>query len=158
MIRKKKNKKPYSKRTDLEKINSSWIKARGLYKRGDFSASIIRAATAVEIAANFIIRQELEINRNIEDVFVDRLLLWANGIQGKIDRLIIPISKISTNISISDDIKTKINTINKERNSIVHSGQFKKNTTAKKILDLSKEVIEELVSQYNTNLVLMEIM
>ena len=51
----KKEKKPYSERTDLEKIESNWTKTRGLLKREEWSLAIVRAATAVEIAANLVV-------------------------------------------------------------------------------------------------------
>jgi len=38
----KKKKKPYSERTDIEKIKSNCNKARGLYKRNESSAAIVR--------------------------------------------------------------------------------------------------------------------
>jgi hypothetical protein len=45
-------KKPYSERTDLEKIKSQWKKTTGFLERGEWSSAIVRAATAAEIAAN----------------------------------------------------------------------------------------------------------
>jgi hypothetical protein len=144
----KKKKIPYNERTDIDKIKSNCNKARGLYKRNESSASIIRSATAAEIAANLVIREELQVKRKLEKDFVDSLLIWANGIQGKFDRLILPIVKGSDKHDIFNSIKTKINTINKERNSVAHSGQFKKGSTAKDIYNLSKEVIETMVNQY----------
>jgi hypothetical protein len=148
---------PYSERTDIEKIESNWTKTRGLYKKGEWSGAIVRAATAVEIAANLVIREELQVARKLEKNFVDSLLMWANGIQGKLDRIIIPIVKDSKNKKVLTEIKSKINDINKERNAIVHSGQFKKNKTAAKIITLSKEVVETLVRRYKKNFTLEDI-
>jgi hypothetical protein len=148
---KKKRKIPYSEKTDIEKIKSNCNKARGLYKRNESSASIVRSATAAEIAANLVIREELQVKRKLEEHFVDSLLIWANGIQGKFDRLILPIVKGSDKYDIFNSIRTKVNTINKERNSVAHSGQFKKGNTAKEIYNLSKEVIETMINQYTND-------
>lgn len=45
-------KKPYWERTDLEKVQTQWNKLQGLHLRDESSATIIRAATAAELAAN----------------------------------------------------------------------------------------------------------
>ena len=153
----KKQRKPYSERTDIEKIKSNWTKTWGLYGREEWSGAIVRAATAVEIAATLVIREELQVKRNLEKSFVDSLLIWANGIQGKLDRLILPSVKGSTKDKAFTAIKSKISNINKERNTIVHSGQFKKSETATRIIKLSKEVIEALVQPYSKGFTLKEI-
>lgn len=154
MINNKKKCKPYSERSDKEKIKSNWNKTRGLYKRKEWSGAILRAAIATEIAANLVIREELQVNRKLEKDFVDNLLIWANGIQGKLDRLILPILKGSNKYEIFKATGTKIKDINKERNLIAHSGQFNKKSTAKNIISLSKEVIDTLVQQYSCNFTL----
>jgi hypothetical protein len=153
----KKQKKPYSDRTDIEKIESNWTKTRGLYDRDEWSGAIVRAATAVEIAANLVIREELQVGRKLDKSFVDSLLIWANGIQGKLDRLILPAVKGSKKDKAFTAIKSKISDINKERNGIVHSGQFKKNETATRIMMLSKEVVETLVQPYKEGFTLEDI-
>jgi hypothetical protein len=157
MATSKKSKKPYSERSDIEKIRSNWNKTKGLYKKDEFSGAIVRAATAVEIAANLVIREELEVGRNLEKSFVDNLLLWANGIQGKLERLIIPLSRISKNINISEELISDIKKINKERNLIAHSGQFRNGIIAEKIIGLSKKVVETLVEHYQADFKLKEI-
>ena len=154
MAKKKKHRKQYNERNDIEKIESNWNKTRGLFNRGEWSAAIVRAATAAEIAANIVIREELQVKRNLEKDFVDSLMIWANGIQGKFDRLILPIVKGSQKYERFKAVKLKIGKVNNERNSIVHSGQFKKHITAKTIISLSKEIIETLVQQYSENFTL----
>jgi hypothetical protein len=54
-------------------------------------------------------------------------------------------------------VECKIKTINKERNSVAHSGQFKKGNTAKKMINLSKEIIEVFVQQYTKDFTLDDI-
>ncbi len=157
MTKSKKQENPYSERTDIEKIKSNWNKTRGLYNRKEWSGAIVRAATAVEIAANLVIREELQVKRNLEKDFVDNLLMWANGIYGKFKWIILPILKGSGNYNIFTTATSKVDRINKERNSIVHSGQFKKSSTAKEIIILSKEVIESLVQQYEEKFTIKDI-
>lgn len=50
--------KPYEKLSDLEKLQKQWHKLSGLNTREEWSAAIVRAATAAELAANFAVRNE----------------------------------------------------------------------------------------------------
>src|SRR5467141_3189302 len=84
-------KKTYEQRTDLEKCRSQWHKLRGLHSREEWSAAIVRAATAAEIAANYAIRREFASQSNLSASFVDSLLRWGNGLKGKIDHLLVPV-------------------------------------------------------------------
>ena len=145
----KKSKNDYSKGTDIEKVLSNWNKVKGLYDRKEWSLLILRVVTAVELSANYVIRQELENNKNLDSDFVNHLLLWANGISGKFDKLILPIFKGADFIQDLKKVNKKVQYINKERNSIAHSGQFKKKSTAEKIIRESDEVIKTLIQRYD---------
>jgi pyruvate-formate lyase len=153
----KKNKKPYSERTDIEKIESSWNKIKGLLKQEEWSSAIVRATTASEIASNLVIRHELEIIQKLEEDFVSHLMIWANGIHGKFQKLILPMTKNKTCHKDFKKLLTKIQDINTIRNSIVHQGQFKKKSTAIKIVNESKIIIETLVNEYHDNFKLKDI-
>ena len=65
----------YEDRTDLEKIQSQWHKITGLHTRDEWSAAVVRAATAAELAANFAIREEFKARSNFDAQFVDSLLV-----------------------------------------------------------------------------------
>jgi hypothetical protein len=75
--------KPYQERTDLEKCQSQWTKLQGLHSLEEWSAAIVRAAIAAETTANFAIRSEFKGQGQLSKGFVDSLLKWANGLQGK---------------------------------------------------------------------------
>ncbi len=141
-------KNQYSSRSDLDKIKSNWKKTKGLFNRKEWSGAIMRAATAAEIATNLAIREELQIIRKLEPDFIDNLLLWANGIQGKFVRLLLPITKGTNKNRKFDKILKKVIEISKERNSIAHSGQFKNKKTANRIITESRDVINTLVGEY----------
>lgn len=144
-----KNKKAvYSKRSDLEKVKSNWRKTKGLFTRGEWSTVVIRAVTTVELSANYVIRKELQEKRKLEKEFVDHLLIWANGIRGKFDKLLIPLFRKTDFEKDLKKLKKKVEDINKVRNIIVHSGQFKKEVTALRVMEESKEIIETLISEY----------
>jgi hypothetical protein len=145
-----KKRKPYSERSDIDKIESNWKKACGFFDRGEWSGAVMRAATACEIAANLAIREELQVKRNLEKDFVDNLLLWANGIHNKFHKLLLPICKGSKKHKKFNDIRRIVNGINKERNSIAHSGHFKNESTSKRILKESKQVIQIIVREYQS--------
>jgi hypothetical protein len=150
-------KEPYSKRTDLEKLESNWTKTMGPFNRGEFSVSIVRAATAVELAANFVIRNELCTKHTLPKEFVDDLLVWANGLNGKFTKLIIPITKGSSRGNAYKQGWEKLKKLNRERNSVAHSGEFKGQTTAVAVLNDAREVIQTLVRPYRPGLKLEKI-
>lgn len=139
---------PYSQRGDIEKIKSNWKKTSGFLKRKEWSSVVVRAVTTVELTANFVIRKELGEKRKLDKEFINDLLIWANGIRGKFDKLLIPIFRNTDFFQDLKKLKNKVSEINSVRNSIVHSGQFKKEETAQKILTESKEVIETLIKKY----------
>ena len=153
----KEKKKPYSLRSDIEKIQSNWKKVRGLYRNEEWSTVIMRAVTTVELSANYLIRKELQEKRNLEEDFVDHLLIWANGIRGKFDKLIVPIFRSTEFEKELKKLNKKVQEINKERNSIAHSGQFKRKSTATKVLDDSKDITEALISIHEENFQLKEV-
>jgi hypothetical protein len=138
----------YEDRTDLEKIQSQWHKLTGLHTREEWSAAIVRAATAAELAANFAIREEFRARGKFDGKFVDSLLLWANGLAGKIDHLLLPLNagkKRSTKIKT---LKAASAEINRTRNSIAHQGKFSNEDEAKATIQKTREFIETLVQLY----------
>lgn len=140
--------KPYEKRSDLEKIQSQWNKLTGLHSREEWSAAIVRAATAAEIAANFAIRKEFETKSQLSPSFVDSMLRWANGIAGKIDRLLINLTEGGKNHKTIKKLKSVSEQINKKRNAIAHQGEFCNEKEAKAAIQQSRDFIETLVRLY----------
>ena len=143
----KKN-KPYNERTDIEKIQSNWKKIRGLIDREEWSSAIVRAATATEIAANLIVREEFIDERSLDSSLVDHFLRWANGIQGKFDKLILPTIKGKAHEKDFKSFKKRVEDINKERNAIVHTGKFHNKRGAKKIVAEAREIIIGMLAPY----------
>lgn len=137
--------KPYQERTDLERLQSQWRKLRGLYSRGEWSSAIVRAATAAEIAANFVIRKELVVRYQLDASFVDHLLKWANGLSGKIDQLLLPIFVGRKEHPRLRKLRKVADSINTLRNGIVHRGEFCNETEAMAVIEKSKDFAEILV-------------
>lgn len=148
--------KPYEERTDLEKIQSQWNKLTGLHTRNESSSAIIRAATAAELAANFAVRKEFASKSQFDADFVDSLLIWANGISGKIDRLLIPVSKGEKHHKTITKLRDASVKINKKRNAVAHQGEFCNPTEAEAVIQQSKEFIETLVRIYEPSFALKE--
>ena len=143
------SKKPYAERTDLEKIHSQWKKISGLINRKEWSSAVVRAATAAEIATNFAIRNEFSKNSSFDEYFIDSLLMWANGINGKFRNILIPLhhkKKTSKIYKKLGDLSIKINTI---RNSVVHKGEFCNEDESLEAIKNTKAYIEELVNLYH---------
>lgn len=129
-------KKAFEKLSDLENLQKQWTKFSGLHSRAEWSAAIIRATTAAEIAANYAIRQELISKRNLESEFVDNLLRWANGLSGKLERLLIPLVLTEPDKAKKmRELRKLANDINLQRNSIVHQGEFCNKEEAKMAID-----------------------
>jgi len=139
-------KKPYSERTDREKVESNWRKTQGLFSREEYSLAIVRAATTIELAVNFAIRQEFAPSK-LPAKFIDHLV-WANGLNGKYRKLLLPMVKGSPRHTRFKNLEADLMLVNRQRNWIVHSGQFKKKETAEEILVSAKKLIETLVSEY----------
>lgn len=138
MAKSKFTKVPYDERPDHQKLLSNWKKATGLYDREDWSACIMRVATATEIAVNIYIRHYLQEQHNLPEQFVDSLLRSANGINGKFRQLITPVSKCLGTWNEVKSIQKKIEALNSHRNEIAHSGKFKKGLT---LIPYSKKLL-----------------
>jgi len=142
----KTKKKPYSDRTLEEKITSNWTKTLGLFKRGEYSTVVIRAATSIELASNMLIKAEFHQNRGLPEEFVESLMMWANGLMGKVDRLLLPIFKGTKKQAMLKEIKVRSKDINDERNNIVHRGQFKAKKTATRVISEAEFIINSFAS------------
>lgn len=148
--------KPYAERTELEKIQSQWNKLTGLHLRSESSAAIVRAATAAELAANFAIRREFASKSQLSADFIDSLLMWANGIAGKVDRLLIPITKGQKHHKVIKKLKGISQEINKKRNSVAHQGEFCNPEETNIVIQHSKEFIETMIRVYEPEFSLKE--
>ncbi len=150
-------KKKYQDLSDLNKIQKQWHKLSGLHSREEWSAAIVRAATAAEIAANFAVRREFEDKSKFDTKFIDELLRWANGLAGKMNRLLLPLSVIEKDKKRTmNKLKTIAEAINSKRNAIAHQGEFCNEDEAKSVILQSKEFITTLVQIYEPTFELKE--
>ena len=140
--------KPYSQRSDTEKLESNWTKTLGLFEREEYSMAIIRAGTCAEIAANIVIRSELVQKRNLEPHFVDSLLVWANGLSGKFSRIILPLFHGTPQRAVFVKHHTEISKVNDARNQIAHSGRFANKASAEELLGIAHSVCTSLTGHY----------
>ena len=152
----KDSRKPYNERTDIEKLQSQWWKLSGLHSREEWSAAVVRAATAAEIAANIAIRKEFQQIGSFSPDFVDSLLQWANGLAGKLDKLLIPITKGSERHEKITKLKATAMKVNKIRNAVAHKGEFCNEKEAKDAISNSRKFIEGVVNLYEPDFKLNE--
>lgn len=139
----------YRQAPDLEKIQSQWNKLSALHSRKEWAAVIVRAATAAEIATNLAIRAGFASRSQFDSDFVDSLLTWANGIDGKINRLLIPLCKGITNKEQElRRLKAHAERINKERNAVVHRGEFRNEAESEATIKDVKVFVKGLVTLY----------
>jgi hypothetical protein len=141
-------KKPYSKRTELERVCSNWTKTVGLLSRGEYSVAIVRAGTTLELATNLAIRAEFKPTK-LSPKFVDSLLLWANGLSGKYRKLLLPIVDGKTRHTVFRALANDLDAVNTQRNSVAHRGEFRGHKTAEKIVTVARRLIEQLVGEYH---------
>jgi hypothetical protein len=144
----KKNKKPYSQRSDTEKLESNWKKTLSLFERNEYSMAIIRAGTCAEIAANIVVRSELVQKRRLEPRFVDSLLRWANGLQGKFSRIILPLFDGTPQRTTLKKHHKEIEALNDARNEIAHGGRFASKKSAENLLRVAHSICSSLTSDY----------
>lgn len=151
MRKKSKSKRtPYSKSSDDEKVSRNWKKARGLYRRGEYSVAVIRCGTCVELAVNFAARQELVTERDLPLPFVNKLLRSANGLRNKYQNIFLPIMAEYEEHDLLKELWNKrIEKINNERNSVVHSGEFRSIKIAKPVMKNTLIVLREIMDLYN---------
>ena len=109
----------------------------------------MRAATAAEIAANYAIRNEFKARSKFDEKFVNDQLRWANGIAGKIDRLLLPLFDGRKQHKIVQPLKAVAEKINKDRNAIIHQGEFRDEEEASAVIAQAKLFIETLVHIYD---------
>ena len=145
---------PYQERTDLQKIQSQWHKLTGLHTREEWSAAIVRAATGAELAANFAIGKEFKSQSSCDATCVDALLDWANGVAGKADRLLIPLTAGKKQHETIKKLKAVSGQINAKRNSIAYPGEFCNKNQAKVAIQQTREFIETLVRLYKPDFAL----
>ena len=142
---------PYSQRTDLERVSANWNKTLGLFARGEYSLAIVRAAVTAELALNYAVRQELHIKRALPLEFVDGLLMWANGMEGKIAKLLLPITSGTPTNDHLEPITREIRRLNTERNAIAHRGEFRSSDTSKTHVASAESNIEALILLYDAS-------
>lgn len=142
-------KTPYDDRSDLEKLQSQWSKIRGIFEREkEWSAAIVRAATAAEIAANISVRKRFEAESQFSGGFIDSLLVWANGLDGKFKRLIVPSEHDEHRRATLVALKRHVETLNKRRNDIAHRGVFSSAKEAKKLVEIARSIAMTLVQPW----------
>ena len=145
----KKIRTPYNDRSDIEKLQSQWWKLSGLHSREEWSAAVVRAATAAEIAANIAIRSEFQRIGSFPSDFVDSLLFWANGLNGKLEKLLIPITRDTDRAAAIAELKPLALHVNKVRNGIAHRGEFCNGKKAQDTIAKARRFVEGVVRLYD---------
>lgn len=146
----------YESRNELEKIQSQWIKLSGLHNREEWSAAVVRAATAAELAATFAIRREFELRSQFDKDFVDSLMIWANGLANKMVKLLIPMIADKEKREKVKNLQTVAKRINNKRNDIVHKGIFSTRKSSAETVKDCKKFVEGIVRIYDVDFELHE--
>lgn len=146
------SRKPYSRASDVRKVQINWHSSCLSYINHEYSMAIVRSAVCIELAATLAIRIELIKNRRLEPQFVDHLLRWANGLNGKFEKILYPLLDGTPRGANLRSLAKVWRKVSAERNAIAHSGHFKKASTARHHLDLAYAVITGIASEYHVDL------
>ena len=148
----------YGQRSDRQKIESQWRKLSGHMTppRRDWAAAVVRAATAAEIAANLVVLAEYaKRNQGISAKVIDASLRSANGLDGKMQRLIRPLLIDRPNdLTKVEGLYSAMRAAIKKRNAIVHSGEFCDEAPARLHIAVCKDFVEGLVTMYHADFAL----
>lgn len=79
---------------------------------------------------------------------MDSFLRWANGLAGKMDRLLVPLTKKTNKAKTIAKLKGLASKINDTRNAVVHRGEFRNEDQASETIVKTKRFIEGLVGLY----------
>lgn len=150
-------KTPYEQLTDLEKVQKQWRKLSGLHTREEWSAAIVRAATAAELAANHAIRVEFAARSQFDADFVNSLLRWANGLSGKLRNLLVPLAATDANKKKAiAKLQQLADAVNSKRNAVAHQGEFCNEQEAAQVIKDAREFIVGLTQLYGPGFTLKE--
>jgi len=148
----------YKQRDDLSKIQSQWTKLKGHHSREDWSAAVVRAATACEIAVNFAVRREYAAkDGHINVDAVNTELMRANGLKGKLQKILLPLIREKAHNQAVRELKKLALTINDKRNLIVHSGEFCEKPEATALIEQCAQFVVGLVTIYEPKFKLREV-
>ncbi|HKU15699.1 MAG TPA: hypothetical protein VJQ52_14985 [Steroidobacteraceae bacterium] len=139
---------PYEQRSDVDKIRSQWTKLSGHHSRTDWSASVVRAATACELAVNLAVRREFAARSQLSTEFVDGLLYWANGLPGKVTKLLLPLLEGQEKHETINALCNHVQAISAKRNAISHQGAFCSEADATVLITCCQQFVEGIVTAY----------
>lgn len=146
----KKKTVPYSQATDKDKVARNWRKAIGLFARKEYSVSVLRCATCLELALNFAVREELVDKLELPRKFADQLLKNANGIHNKFCNLYLPIMEQYEQYDALKQLwNSKIVEINRERNKVAHQGEFRSQKAATKVMENTFMALTMIMGLYD---------
>jgi hypothetical protein len=121
-----------------------------------WSAAVIRAATAAEIAVNLAIRREFTARSQLDAAFVDDLLKWANGLSGKVEKLLLPLVKGRDNEAAVKELCKLARIINEKRNVIAHRGEFCSEQVATDVIAKCEMFVVGMIKPYEPTFELRE--
>ena len=140
---------PYEQRTDMDKVRSQWTKLGGHHSRTDWSAAVVRAAIACEIAVNFAIRREFTERSEFSEDFVNGLLQRANGLSGKVTKLLLPLLEGQQKYeAINALCNHHVQAISTKRNAITHQGAFCAEADATALIASCRQFVEGVITAY----------
>jgi len=94
------------------------------------------------------IRQEFAARSKFDAAFVDKLLRWANGLTGKLDKLLLPMLDGQAKHGGIEKFCKLARKVNDKRNDIAHRGVFCSKKEATALIADSKKFVVGVVGHY----------
>lgn len=138
--------KPYDQRTDAEKVETNWIKTRGLFDREDWSMAVVRAAISLELAADLAVY--VILRDRYERPKIRSLLKACSGINKKFKDHILPSVAGTAHEQETRDLFDGASIVSRQRNQICHNGIFLDEADATTLIATTYRVLELFVRRY----------
>jgi hypothetical protein len=138
--------KPYDQRTDAEKVETNWVKTRGLFDREDWSMAVVRAAISLELAADLAVY--VILRNQYERTKIKSLLRACRGINKKFKKYILPSVAGTAHEQEMQDLFDKASEVSGQRNQICHNGTLLNDEEAKTLIATAYGVLEPFVKRY----------
>lgn len=148
--------KPYDQRTDAEKVETNWIKTRGLFDREDWSMAIVRAAICLELSADLAVY--VILRDKYERLKIRSLLKACKGINKKFKDYILPSVAGTALEQETQELFGRASEVSGQRNKICHGGIFLDDVEATAHVATTYGVLIPFVQRYEPTFTLRPIL
>lgn len=133
--------RPYLERGTLERATANIRKTTRLFEKREYSMTVVRAVTVVELYLDGIIQDRLSrllTNRKLVDAILRRLMP-----DEKYSLLTREVCGLALAKACADEPRA-LSAIRQERNDIVHRGTFSRRAQAERAMNLGVSIVQKV--------------